>query len=222
MRLIKTFCLAAITVSALTASLVSALASATSLEEVVLCKALENPCFNGHFSSGTKLDLLAVVPRFLFLGFSFSLFCQAAHLSGETTSSLAHGKVSAHSWLGCETEEGEPCTVVSKNLPWLIKFELQANHVGYEALVTGGGAGSPSVEIECAGVPACRYGVNTLLHEALHVSGVTTLDLLQSIFGEGGFCAFSEGVAHAKYTLKCLSGSSEVNCYPAMHPNVPL
>jgi hypothetical protein len=219
-RLIKMFGLAAIVVGAFMAFLGASSASATSLEEVVLCKALEDPCVNGHWGTGTILHGLATNP-ILLSSVAEDIECLTSHILGEITSLLAHGKITALSWLHC-LQNGETCTVSNNNLPFLVKGELKSTHSGYETLVTAvAGGGRPSSLVECPGID-CNYGANTILAEVLDVSGVTVLDILQTLSGEG-FCFFTSGVWHAKYEVKCLSSPTvEVNCYLAMHPNVVL
>jgi hypothetical protein len=216
MRLIKTFTLAAIAVGALMAFLGASSASATSLEEVVLCKTLQDPCAAGnHFASGTIFHLLAT--NVVFLSIMGDIGCEATHVLGETTSLLAHGKITARSWLNCELE-GEPCVLTTNNLPYLWKFELKNDHKGYEILETSGGLGRPTVRMQCASVD-CSYGANTVLYEVLHtgVNGSVVVDVLQELTGEGFLCTFTSTTWHGKWEMKCLSGSSEVGCWPAMH-----
>jgi hypothetical protein len=213
------FGLAAIAVGAFMAFLGASSASATSLEEVVVCKALENPCNNGHWGSGTKLDALATNPVLL-SSVAEDIECLVSHLQGELTSLLAHGKITSITWLHC-LQNGEACTVTNNNTPFLVKGELQSNHTGYETLVTAVAGGSrPSALVECPGID-CSYGANTILAEVLDVSGVTFFDILANLSGEG-FCFFTTGVWHAKYEVKCLDGTTEVNCYLEMENNNPL
>jgi hypothetical protein len=220
MRLVKTFTLAAIAVGALTAFLGATSASATSLEEVVLCKTLEDPCLNGHFGAGTVLHGLATNPTLTGL---IDITCATSHVLGETTSLLAHGKITAWSLLECKESEGETCTWSTNNLPYLWKTELQANHKNYEVLVTSGGGGRPSMRARCPGLD-CSFGANLLLYSVAHTGagGTAVLNVEQELTGEGFFCSFASGTWTASYSLKCLSGSAEVGCWPAMHPNVKL
>lgn len=216
MRLIKTFALAAIAVGAFTAFLGATSASAiTSLEEVVLCKTLTDPCpEGGFFTAGTVLHGTATNPELLGTP---NILCEKSTVLGETTDPLyAHGKITALGWSGCKTSSGTACTVTTTNLPHLVLGELQANHEKYENLVTSGGTGDPGATVKC-GETSCTYGAANVLFEVLHVEGVTVLDVLQTLSGKG-ICFFTSGVWHAKYTSKCLEGKVEVNCYLAMHP----
>jgi hypothetical protein len=220
-RLIKMFALAAIAVGAFTAYLGVTTASATSLEEVVLCKALEDPCLNGHFGSGTVLHGLATNPT---LEGAVNITCATSHVLGQTNSLLAHGEITALSWLECEDSNENTCTVTTNNLNYLIKGELQSNHKDYEALVTAGSSGKrPSARVQCPGLD-CSFGANNVLFTVAHtgVSGLAVLNVSQVLTGEGFICSFASGTWNASYSLKCLSGSSEVGCWPAMHPNVKL
>jgi hypothetical protein len=215
--------LAAIAVGLFMAFLGASSASATSLEEVYLCKALENPCANSHHGLGTVLHGVSIGATKL-LG-PITLLCEASHLLGELTSLLAHGKITAVSWLNCHEEggAGEPCTVAQQHLPLLVKAELQANHTNYEALVTSGGSGRPAFRLLCPEAGECSFGSNTILFTVTHAGTGSSviLSVLQALSGEG-FCFFFSGTFHAEYELKCLSGSSEVGCWPEMEPNVIL
>jgi hypothetical protein len=215
MRLIKMFGLAAIAVGAFMAFLGASSASATSLEEVVLCKALETPCVNGHFATGTVVHGVATDP--VLLG-PFNILCLESTILGITTSLLAHGEITALALVHCLREgTNHTCTWTAERLNYLIKVELTSAHNTYEALVTAGSSGlRPEVRVQCPedGID-CKYGADTLLYEALDVSGETVLNVLQELSGLG-FC-FITAVWHAKYKTKCLSSPTvEVNCYLAM------
>jgi hypothetical protein len=212
------FGLAAVAVGAFMAFLGANSAYATSLEEVLLCKALEDPCVNGHWGSGTKLDALAI-NVVLLSSAAEDIECLHEEILGELTSLLAHGKITGMHSTHC-LQTGETCTRESRNLPYLFKIELQSNHTNYEVLITSGGAGRPSFLIECPGID-CSYGANTILAEVLDVNNVMVMDILQTLSGEG-FCFFTSGVWHLKAEVKCLESTTKVNCYPAMHPNVVL
>jgi hypothetical protein len=185
------------------------------LSEVVLCKALEDPCTNGNFGTGSVFHAASADPKLLG---SPELLCTSTNASGELTGSLAHGQITSLASSKCELEgEESECTWTWLNLPYLIRFELQSNHVNYEALVTGTGSARPSWRFECPSGVVCAFGASVLLYEVSDSGGVTVLKILQSLSGEGLCFSFS-GVWHQQYAVKCLDGGVEVNCYPAMEP----
>jgi hypothetical protein len=191
----------------------SASAEVTELEKVVLCKQLENPCVNGSFPTGTIVHGTATNATLLGPP---NVVCETSTVKGETTTALAHGLITGLTWAGCKEEGGGGCTVTTQHLNYLIKGELQANHVNYEALVTGTTNGRPAAQIVCPEIPGCSFGENSVLFEALHVEGVTVLDVLQTLKGEG-LCFFTSGIWHAKYAVKCLNEVAELkNCYLEM------
>ena len=223
MRLIKMFGLAAIAVGAFMAFLGATSASAiTSLEKVVLCKVLQDPCLAANVvPSGTGLHTSSTDP--ILLGPSFNVLCASSQGSGSTTTALAHGELTSLTWTTCKrTDNGSACTVTSEHLPFLIQGELKSDHVGYEVLVKETNKGRPQAKVSCSGL-TCAYGASHVIFEALDVSGVTVLDVLQNLTGEG-FCGLlGEGVWHAKYTTTCLlPAGTAVNCYLAMEENVVL
>lgn len=220
MRLIKMFGLAAIAVGAFMAFLGATSASAvTTLEEVVLCKALEDPCLNGHYDTGTIIHGKTIAAPVL-LGIK-EILCASSTVLGKTTELLAHGTIETVGWNTCHTfnSEGvlESCTVTSLNTPYLSLVVLTANHLGYEQIVESSGVGRPSSRVVCPGAD-CKYGADKVLFEVLHsgATGLVVLDILQTLSGEG-ICFFTSGVWHAKYETKCLFEGKEVGCWPAMH-----
>jgi hypothetical protein len=211
------FALAAIAAGAFMAFLGASSASATSLEEVVLCKTLPAEGANcpekGHFGSGTVVHGLAENP--VLLG-AFNIECLHSKTSGKLTSLLAHGVIESLSFTHClRTSNGNTCTTTTERLPYLIQAELAADHKAYEVLVKAGESGlRPEVRVQCPsdGID-CKYGADHIKFSVLHVE-LVVLDVLQELTGLG-FC-FITAVWHAKYKTKCLEGTSEVGCYPAM------
>jgi len=219
------FGLAAIAVGAFMAFLGATSASAvTSLEQVVLCKKLVDPCpVVDQVPSG--LIIHGTAPLGVELLGPPDVYCLTSEVLGETTTGLAHGKITSMAFNHCLELPSTLCTAVtSKNLPWLIKAELKSDHTEYEALVTSGGTGDPSALLQCPNTADCTFGAVTVLGEILHggASGLALLDILQELPGKG-LCFFTSGVWHAKYELKCLlpTGTS-VGCWPSMHQNVVL
>jgi hypothetical protein len=206
--------LAAIAAAAMMAFVGVTSASATSLEEVVNCKALEDPCLGGSFASGTTVHGTASNPELLG-SFGINIKCATSTVLGKTTSSLAHGTIESLGWSECENNDGQECEVTSEHLPYLSKVVLTADHKGYEQLVTETNKGRPAANVNCPNLN-CSYGAKEVLFEVLHTGtgGAVVLDVLQTLAGEGGFCVFTAGVWHAKYEVTCTS--SHVGCWPAM------
>jgi hypothetical protein len=227
-RLIKMFSLAALAVVALMAFIGATSASAvTSLEEVVLCKVSnEDPCAAANrFGSGTVLHgELVSGTQALLLGNDFVgpvvVHCTASTTLGTTTSSLAHGEITALGFTGCTNlRDGKTCTTTTEHLNYLVKGELKSGDSGCEVLITEkAGNGRPEVRLKCESLGInCQYGAATVLFEALGASGSadTVLDVLQELEGLG-FC-FTESIWHAEYLVRCLNASSQnVGCWLRM------
>jgi len=216
-RLIKMLGLAAIAVGAFMAFLGASSASATPLEEVVVCKVLQDPCSSSnHLGNGTILHGLASNPVLLAPG--DDVFCSHSEVEGEIESLLAHGLIEEVTFTGCE-RGGEECTVSVNNEPFLAKGELKSTDSGYEILVTKPGS-RPQANINCPGIN-CNFGANTILFEYLDPSSgaLAVLDVLQDLSGEGGLCVFLSGTWHAQYTTSCLESTNPgttVDCWLAM------
>jgi hypothetical protein len=218
-RLIKMFGLAAIAVGAFMAFLGATSASATTLENVVLCRiSNEDPCAAGNrLGSGTVLHATSVTEPLLLA--AFDVKCLSSKILGATNSTLAHGEITALSFTHCyRVSTGKLCTATAERLNYLIKGELQPGDSGYETLVTAGSSGlRPEVFLDCPEDSIeCKYGVDSLLSEALGGSGSadTVLDVLQTLSGLG--ICFVSATWHAEYLVKCLEGTSEVSCWLRM------
>jgi len=211
------FALAAIAVGAFMAFVAATSAMAvTELEEVVLCKENVDPCplvpTSKHFLSGTVLHGVSKDP--ILLGVK-NILCKESTVLGETTELLAHGKITALGWVDCTSGGTESCTVTSENLPYLILGKLNSTHNGYETVAEKfSGGGNPQAKVSCPNV-SCKYGAATVLMTASVVGGATVLTANATLAGQG-ICFFTSGTWQAAYTVKCLEGGAEVNCYLVM------
>lgn len=219
MRLIKTFGLAVIAVAAVMAFVGVSSAMATELEEVVICKKNIDPCLEGGvsqaFPANTKIDAELVAGTKAKLSTSLgTIQCTEATASGETTTTLAHGSLTAATFGTC-TLGTTSCTVTVEHLPLLLKGELNAAHNGYEALLTSGGGGQPQAHVSCLGIINCEYGAPTILFTAESNAADTVLSVSQELNGIGT-CG-TNPVWTAQYLTRCLEPAGTfVSCWLKM------
>jgi hypothetical protein len=224
MRLIKIFGLAAIAAAAVMAFVgVTSASAVVELEEVVLCKILQEPCVGGNkLPAGT--ELVGLSTNALLLGSITDVSCTHSEATGKTNAALAHGEIEALDFLNCTEGGGHACTAQALRLNYLFKVELEAAHIEYEALVTAGPGGlRPEVKLTCPSIGIeCKYGADSVLFEVLNNGGGgaepmhMTWDVLQALTGLG-FC-FTSATWHAEYLVKCFGGVpvAQVGCLAAM------
>jgi hypothetical protein len=221
-RFIRIMGAAAITAASLLTLVGATPASASPLEEVVICKVPNevNCAAANRLGAGTVLHgVLKSGTNAVLLGFGADVTCTGSTTLGTTTSTLAHGAVTALGFTGCTETESKPCTATTERLNYLIKGELKAGHTAYEVLVTAGPSGlRPEVRLQCPNIGIdCKYGADIVLLEAIggFASADTVLKVLQTLSGLG-FC-FTSATWHAEYLTLCLNAiEQEIGCWLRM------
>jgi hypothetical protein len=238
-RLIKMFGLAAIAVGALMAFVGATSASAiTSLEEVVVCKEDKMLAAAGcpaaqQLPSGTAIDgQLEAGSTAQLLSNLGTVKCNQSTTSGETSSSLAHGLITAVTFnnnggkclLGGSTE----CEITTEHKPYLVLVLLITGHEEYHAVVSEHGTnGKPRALVDCgSSALKCFFGHVEFLFTVELKAEDTVWTINQELEREGGsgFLCPSTSTWQAKYLVRCLkSNHTEFQpCWPAMHENVKL
>lgn len=194
-------------------------AAVTELEKVVWCKERNNQCpQNADFPSGT--NILAKSTSTEILTQIGVITCETGDMSLNTSSLLAHGELINMTFENCTRELLEECEISPENIHYLFRGELQANHVGYEMLVSqGAGGGPPKLHVVCsAGLLNCRLTANSVLFEALLTLPTEKLKVLQTLAVEGGpLCgALNGSVWHDEFGAECEEGAEEKPCWIKM------
>lgn len=227
MRLIKMFGLALIAAAAVTAFVGATSASAvTSLEEVVVCKTdhMASGTCPSAFGANTKLDAQLVAGTEAQLSTNLgTVKCNESTTSGETTTALAHGKITAVTFNnnGGPCKLGETnCTVTNEHLPYLVLVLLTTNHTEYHAVVSEEGTnGKPRANVNCGSALNCNFGSAEVLFTVLLETHDTVWDVNQSLDREGGSGFFCPATStwNAKYLARCLEPAGTfVDCWPSM------
>lgn len=219
MRLIKTFGLVAIAMAVFMAivGIGSAMAQ-TTLEDVVWCAKRENLCSEGqHFPPGTEIFSTGTSTQFLSsLG---TVSCTASQLNMTNQELLVHGIVTALAFGGCTRAGGEACTVIAKNLQYLLEGQLKSDHKKYEVrIIAKAPNGPPQIKVECGMFVSCTYTANAVSIEAQLAFAPERLFISQELIPtEGLFCG-TNPVWHGTYTTQCRqnSGSALKNCWVKM------
>jgi hypothetical protein len=220
------FALAAIAAAAFMAFLGATSASAvTSLEKVVLCKVINDPCpaaqdfgagtvFHGELVAGTVMAIETASLR--------QILCATSKFKGVTAELLAHGKIEEFKFTSCVRDKllggTEACTLTEEHLNYVATFLLSSDDTKYHLVLSSSGNGKPQVKVVCGTTINCTFSATELLYESLidQVNSDVVLDIEQELERAGGLCPTASTMA-AKYLMRCLEpAGTYALCVPAM------
>jgi hypothetical protein len=195
MRLMKTLGLAAIVVTAFTATVeIGSAMAETPLERVVWCRernpAVPQTCPNGgaDFPAGT--EIFAFGGNMEFLTNMGTITCGTSELHMTNTALLVHGNVTALAFGECKAFEIEKCSVTAEHLEYLFKGELMTDDAKYEIRFSEKNPKAiPQLTIECGMLVDCTYVSKTVSIEARLAFTPERLSVSHTfVYSEGLFC----------------------------------